>query len=412
MKFNSIILVVVCCLTAATFNALLAQQPKRDVGHFEEYKNEFYDSIKTESDRYLEEAEEPREKFTMDFSGYDLPESTKEFTQYWHNAPISQGWSGMCWCFAATSFFESEVYRLTGQKIKLSELYTVYHEYVEKARRFIRERGNSEFGQGSETNAVPNIWKKYGIVPAGAYTGLNPDQKFHDHRAMFEEMENYLNSLKESNAWNEEIGLSTIKSILNHYIGEPPSVISVDGKKMTPKEYLKEVVKLNLDDYVDIMSLKEKPYYKQVEYDVPDNWWNSDNYYNLPLDEFMRALKKTVRDGYTIAIGGDVSEPGYNSHQEVAMVPSFDIPSAYIDENSRQYRFNEEVTTDDHAIHLVGYQERNGTDWYLIKDSGSGSRNGTNPGYYFYHEDYIKLKIMNLMLHKSAVKEILSRFNK
>ena len=31
----------------------------------------------------------------------------------------------------------------------------------------------------------------------------------------------------------------------------------------------------------------------------------------------------------------------------------------------------------------------------LVNDTGSGSCNGVNTGYYFYNEDYIKLKMMN-----------------
>ena len=48
--------------------------------------------------------------------------------------------------------------------------------------------------------------------------------------------------------------------------------------------------------------------------------------------------------------------------------------------------------------------------WYLIKDSGSSSRNGLNKGHYFYSEDYIKLKMMNYTIHKSAVEDILKKF--
>lgn len=389
---------------------LVAQNQEKDRGVFKEYKNEFFDSIKTESNKFLEEPEEPRMKFMMDLTGMELPTDIDDYTQYWHNAPISQGWSGMCWCFSTTSFFESEIYRLTGRKIKLSELYTVYWEYVEKARRFVQERGDSQFGQGSEANAVPRIWKKYGIVPGEAYTGLKPGQKFHDHRQMFREMKDYLMSIKETNAWNEAEVLSTIRSILNHYIGEPPVVVTVDGKKMTPKEYLEKVIRLNLDDYVDFMSLMEKPYYEKVEYEVPDNWWHSKEYYNVPVDDFMAVLKKAIRNGYTASIGGDVSEAGYNAHQEVAVVPTFDIPIEYIDENARQFRFSNHSTTDDHGIHVVGYQQVDGKDWYLIKDSGSGSRNGPHEGYYFYSEDYVKLKIMNVMVHKDLAQDILKKF--
>ena len=56
-------------------------------------------------------------------------------------------------------------------------MYTVYWEYVEKAKRYIKERGNSAFEEGSEANAVPRIWKMYGIVPDEAYTGLNAGTK-------------------------------------------------------------------------------------------------------------------------------------------------------------------------------------------------------------------------------------------
>lgn len=386
------------------------EEIRRDQGKFVPYKNEFLDSIKAECNKFLEKPQKPRMVFKMDFSGLDLPTSKDEFTSYWHNPPISQGLTGTCWCFSTTSFLESEIYRLHKKKIKLSELYTVYWEYVEKARRYVRERGDSEFSEGSEANAVTRIWKMYGVVPAKDYTGLKPGQKFHDHRKMFKEMKNYLKSVKENNAWNEEEVLATIKSILNHYLGTPPQTVLVNGKKMTPQEYLKKVVKLNPDDYIDFMSLKEKPYYQFVEYEVPDNWWHSKEYANVPLDVFMSILKRALRNGYTACIGGDVSEPGYDAHHEVAVVPSFDIPAEYIDENARQMRFSNHSTTDDHGIHVVGYLEKDGKDWYLIKDSGSGSRNGRNPGYYFYHEDYIKLKIMNIMVHKSLVEDILQRF--
>jgi bleomycin hydrolase len=55
---------------------------------------------------------------------------------------------------------------------------------------------------------------------------------------------------------------------------------------------------------------------------------------------------------------------------------------------------------------------KDGKDWYLIKDSGSGSRDGNNYGYYFYNEDYVKLKMMDFMVHKDAVKDLLKKFKK
>ena len=384
-------------------------QPK-DMGTFIESKNEFWDEISKSATEFAKKEAPKKLRYILDFSKYDLPKSTDEFKTQGHNDPISQGWTGTCWCFCSTSFLESELFRVNKKKIKLSELHTVYWEYVEKAKRFVQERGNSAFGEGSQSNATVRIWKQYGCIPAEAYTGLLPGQKFHDHRAMFNEMESYLNNIKKTNNWNEAEVISTIKSIMNHYIGVPPIEVTFEGKKYSAKEFCDNVVKLPLDEYVDIMSLLEKPYNKFAEYEVTDNWWKFDKYYNVNLDDYMKYLKKAIKAGYTVAIGGDVSEPGYESHVQAAVVPSFDIPSEYIDENARQFRFSNITTTDDHGIHIVGYKEDGGKTWFLIKDSGSGSRNGTNKGYYFYHEDYVKLKMMNFTIHRSAVEDLISKF--
>ena len=237
-----------------------------------------------------------------------------------------------------------------------------------------------------------------------------PGQKYHDHKAMIKEMKAYLDNLKASHAWNEDEAIKVIKSILNHYMGEPPTEFYFDGTKYSPKEFLNNYLKLNLDDYVDILSYMQKPYYQQVEYEVEDNWWHSKDYYNVPLNVFMDALKNAIRNGYTVVIGGDVSEAGYDSWHKVGVIPTFDIPSEYIDENARQFRFSNKTTADDHGIHLIGYMEKDGKDWYLIKDSGSGSRNTGDKGFYFYHEDYVKLKIMDFMVYKGAVENILKKF--
>lgn len=400
--FTSVLILSLSCLGLA-----VAQEEHRDRAVFIEPRNEFMDSVRKTIDLSSKKDVPQKKRLVPDFSLISKPSSVAEFTQYWHNKPVSQAISGMCWCFSTTSFLESEIYRLTKRQIKLSELYTVYWEYVEKARRFVGERGASVFGEGSESNAVPRIWKQYGIVPAADYTGLRPGQVFHDHRALFNELNGYLQSLKTSNAWNEEEALSTVKSILNHYLGEPPSTITVNGKQMTPKEYFEKVVRLNFDDYVELYSILEQPYHQMVEYEVPDNWWHSKEYYNVPLEEFMAALKKAVRSGYTLCIGGDVSEAGLEGHAGIAIVPTFDIPGGYIDESAREFRFNNGTTGDDHGIHLVGYLEKDGTDWYLIKDSGSGSRNNEHPGYYFYREDYVKLKMLSCMVHKDAIRDII-----
>ncbi|PJC57295.1 MAG: peptidase C1, partial [Ignavibacteria bacterium CG_4_9_14_0_2_um_filter_37_13] len=55
---------------------------------------------------------------------------------------------------------------------------------------------------------------------------------------------------------------------------------------------------------------------------------------------------------------------------------------------------------------------KNGKDWYLIKDSGAGAYNVDDKGYYYYSEDYVKLKIVDFCVHKDMVEDILKKFDK
>lgn len=407
MKFY---LLTASLILGSIIQCAVAQDKNTNKGIFTEPKEGFYEEILKGLNDYTP-AKGTKKVYKLDFDGLDIPKSVDEFTSIWHNPPVSQARTGTCWCFSTTSYMESEVYRLYNKKVKLSEMYTVYNEYLEKAKRYINERGNSEIGEGSEANALIRIWKQYGIMPEEVYSGQKNGQKFHDHKALINEISLYLQNLKITNAWDVQTGISTIKSILNHYLGEPPVEFTYEGKKYTPVSYLKEYLKINTDDYVDIMSLKEKPYYQLVEYDVSDNWWHDSSYYNVPLNVFMETIKKTIKSGIGMAIGGDVSEAGYDGWHNAAVVPSFDIPSEYINDDAREFRFNNGTTGDDHGIHLIGYQNRNGRTWFLIKDSGAGSRNGNAKGYYFYDEDYVKLKIIDFMVHKDAVKDLLAKFN-
>ena len=268
------------------------------------------------------------------------------------------------------------------------------------------------FGEGSESNAVPKIIKKYGAVPSYNYTGRLTGNTIHNHTKMYEEMNNFLNNVKSNNLWDENMIVSTIKSILNHYMGVPPEAISFEGKTFTPTEFSKSILQFNPDNLFSFISVKDITYNQKGLLDEPDNWWKCDDYYNISLNDFTSIIKNALTKGYSVAICGDVSEPGYNAQNQVAIIPTFDIPSAYIDEDARQYRLENKSTTDDHCLHIIGYQNYEGKNWFMVKDSGSGAFDGNTKGYRFYHEDYIKLKMMNILVNKEAAKEILNKIIK
>lgn len=387
----------------------LSAQERRDKVIFEVEKDAKLDGIRAE---LRKKAEEPEKKaMWVDFSAIDAPKAVSEFTQVFHQPAVCQGLSGMCWCFSTTSFLESEAHRLSQRELRFSVMHSVYWEYVEKARGFVQSRGKSVFGEGSQGAAVMRAWRTHGVVPAELYTGLKEGRKDYDHQAtVYKELKAYLDGVKAAGAWNEAQVIATVRAILDHHLGAPPATVPVDGKQLTPLEYLKQVARLNPDDYVEFLSFLAKPYWQHTEYEVPDNWWHGKEYINVPLDDFMGAFKSAIRKGYSLAIAADMSEPGYSiGAPGLAVVPTWDIPSAYIDEAARQFRFSNGTTTDDHGLQVVGFTQRKGKDWYLVKDSWSSAWNNEHPGYYFFHEDYVKLKVLGFMVHKDAVKEVLAK---
>jgi len=405
------ILLIICTIF---FQPLMSQEIKeQDKAVYKERQAGFYQqTIKKNFEQLAAEEQSVPKYFGVDFSDQDFPTDLDDYKIYWHNNPISQGATGTCWSFATISFFESEIFRLKGEKVKLSEMYIAYWEYVERAKSFVKNRGEIYFAQGSEATGVLRIIKNYGIVTLSDYEGKPEGQEFHNHSVMFREMKSYLDKVKQDNAWDEKTVVGTIKSILNHYMGKPPKKIDVDGKATTPTKYLSNVLGIDIYDYYSFMSTMSLTYNQKGELVEADNWWHCDDYYNISLDDYFKLIKTAVEKGFTMSICGDVSEPGHDSFAEISIIPTFDIPSDYINKASREYRLNNRTTTDDHCIHIVGYYNYRNSDWFLIKDSGAGGFDGPNKGYRFMHEDYIKLKMMNVMVHKDGASIILDNIIK
>ncbi len=367
--------------------------------------------IESEWRRREEEERKERRVIRLDLGSISKPGSPDDFETPFHFPPIAQYYTSTCWSFGTTSFLESEIYRLTERKIKLSELFTVYWEFVEKARGFVRKRGNQVFPTGSESDAVLIIWGRYGIVPADAYTGLTGGRERHDHRAMMDEMRSYLEYCEERGYWEEEAIIGHIRQILDRHIGRPPEEFVYDGQRMTPSRFLAEVVRLDAGDYVQLMSTLSLPFYQYGEFEVPDNWRPTATYLNLPLDRFYACIKAAIDGGYTLCIGGDVSEPGYCGFDDAAVVPTYDIPQDFIDQDSREFRFYNGTTEDDHGLHMLSRLELDGHDWFLIKDSARASRHGEHEGYIFYRGDYVKLKMLTFMVHRDVVERVIPGFS-
>jgi len=344
------------------------------------------------------------------FADVQKPAAPADFKPAFHFPPVQQFNTGNCWAFSASSYFESEVARLSGRQIKLSEMYTVYYEYIEKARRFVQQRGDSFFNCGSEGNVVLLIWPRYGIVPAEAYRGtLAADGRFSDG-PLLADLKGYLDYVREHDLWDEELVVNTVRLILDKHMGRPPERFTYEGAELTPLQFLTDVLRLKFDDYVCLMSTMATPFHTYGEYKVSANWWHSADYYNVPLDEFYGVIQQAVRQGGTVKLNGDISEPGLSGQEGLAIIPSCDIPRAYLDQAARELRIDNKTTDDDHDVHLVGTTRVGDYDWFLIKDSMAAAQWGPFKGYMFYRDDYVRLKMLTYMVHVDAVRAVLPDF--
>ena len=126
-------------------------------------------------------------------------ETPFKFTELVNNSAlpvISQGKTGTCWSFSTTSFLESEVKRLTGKDVDLSEMYNVRYTYPAKAYNYVYRQGKAQFSQGGLSHDVFNSVRVNGLVPNTAYTGFTTGMDTqHNHEMLVKDLKTDLDSI-------------------------------------------------------------------------------------------------------------------------------------------------------------------------------------------------------------------------
>lgn len=347
---------------------------------------------------------------------------------------LSQGNTGTCWSFSALSFFESELIR-KGNKAPaiLSQMFISRKAYEAKAEKYVRMDGKINFSEGGAFHDIPFVIRNYGIVPQSVYTGLLPGCEEYDHSEMFSVLNGALTGLLNYMKDMGSDGISTswkvaLNGILDAYYGADVKEFEYNGKKYTPKTYAQSLG-LNMDDYVSITSFTNHEKYAKCMLAIQDNWsWGES--YNVELNDLADIAENALKNGYTVAWGADVSEKGFSFRNGIAIVPedpstvevsgrdnrNFSDAGAEKKSNAflspvkelmitpelRQQGYDNKTTTDDHGMHIVGlYKDQNGTRFFLVKNSwGTGNY---PKGYLYVSENYLKLKTINIYLHKDGI---------
>ncbi|MBC8616818.1 aminopeptidase [Parabacteroides faecis] len=343
----------------------------------------------------------------------------------------NQAATGTCWCFATTSFMESELLRMGKGEYDLSEMFIVRQKYMNQLQDNYLRRGEGNIGQGSLSHTFKNAYRQVGIVPEEVYKGINYDSERHNHSEMVQYMEAIANVAVKNKKRSPEYD-KLIRNLFDTYLGELPAKFTYKGKEYTPKSFA-ESLGLNMDDYIELTSFIHHPYYVKFDVEVPDNWEHQ-LMYNLPLDEMIETVDYALNNGFTVCWDGDVSEKGFSFKNGVAINPEVKkvedfsntdrarfekmdekerleevykfeqpYPEVKVTPEVRQQGFEAFVTTDDHLMHLTGItKDQNGTKYYITKNSWGTDRNKFG-GYLNMSESFVRAKTIYIMLHKDAI---------
>jgi len=330
----------------------------------------------------------------------------------------SQGSSGTCWSYSTNSFLESEMIRLGKQPVELSQIYSARNVYVEKGVNYVRMHGAITLGDGGALHDVINMYKKYGTVPREVYTGLNygtDKNKFAEMGALIEGVLTAV--VKNPNGELTPNWQKAYAAVIDSYLGKVPDNFTYKGKNYTPQSFAKEVVGINPDEYVEMSSFTNAPYYQKTTMMVPDNW-SLDQVYNVKLNDMTDVIDNALKKGYTVAWATDVSEKSFSWKNGVAYVASkkfddmtaeekadmFNGPKAEpeITPEMRQAAFDNYTTTDDHGMHIIGLaKDQTGKEYYIVKNSW-GETNDYK-GFLFVTKNFVKYKTTALLVNKGGI---------
>ena len=336
--------------------------------------------------------------------------------------------SGTCWCFSTISFLESEIIKAKNLKDAslypdFSEMFVVRKAYYDRAIKFVRMDGKLNFAAGSDFGDVLEVAKTYGLIYQGDYSGFQYGYDKPVQAELDAVLKGYVDAVvKNPNKKLTKVWPKGIEGILDAYMGEIPEDKIIKG----------DALGINLEDYIGFTSYTHHPFYTAFAMEVEDNWRCTPSW-NVPLDEFMAIIDNAVDKGYTVAWGGDVSEPGFTrdglailidmealatsgSDQERWVGKAEEKPAEKasvkeieVTQELRQDYYDEKTSTDDHGMHLYGIaKDQNGTKYYLIKNSWGET--GEYKGIWYMSENYVKGKTLNILVNKNAVpKDILKK---
>ena len=351
----------------------------------------------------------------------------------------NQAKAGTCWDYAGTAFLEAELLRMGKGEYDLSEMFSAYCDYCDRAMASIRTHGDISFTQGGCFGDLLHVMEDYGLVPEEQ---MRPGAMYRDTLSNHSELSAMTNPMVKAAAGSGSLQsdssyqllcMKAIKAVHQVYLGVPPEQFTYKGKRYTPKTFYQSTG-LNADDYIQVTAFLHKPLYKTFAVESPDNW-RHDPSYNVTLDELLEITDYAISQGYPVGWDADVSEQGFRmgNRKGFCVLPATSVadagvagsdmahwtgmtakaiedeaaehptPQRWVTPEERQLGWDNHETNDDHLMLIYGTaKDQIGNEYYMVKNSW-GSYNGDYKGMFFCSKAYFRYKTITILIHKDAL---------
>ncbi len=347
--------------------------------------------------------------------------------------------SGRCWMFAGLNVLRTFMMnKLHLKNFELSQSYLQFYDKLEKANFFL-ERAIELKGEeidsrlntlildntifdGGHFIMFTNLVKKYGILPKE----FMPETAASSNT---EELNTLLNNLLHKDAlilreaFDDEIPslkenmLKEIYKILVISLGQPPKDFTLEIKdkdnnfirleKMTPIEFFKKYIDIDLDDYIPLSDIPYKDlkrgecYYSHFVNNVEGG--SEVLFYNVPINVLKDAVIKSLKDKQIVWFAADVLSQSLRKEGILASdLIDLDNLCGVTTINSKADRFTTRTSFCNHAMAFTGVNLIDDKPNRFKVENSWGKDNGKD-GYFIMSDKWFDDYVYQAVVHKKYV---------
>lgn len=371
-------------------------------------------------------------------NSYDF-QFTKKLEMY---TVTAQERTGRCWLFAALNIMRRDVAkRMKMANFEISQTYNYFYDKLEKANMFleylivnmdkkISDRAIYDFiespvADGGWWNYAIELIKKYGVVPKSAMReNVNSENSG--------QMLMILNKLLRKDAYelrkkySEGADVKTLRAekvkmladvyrILVMHLGEPPQKFSFryedkdkklsELKEYTPQSFLKEVILVNLDDYVVFMNDPRYPYGKLYRFELGRDMMDKEDFtlINVDINTLKSLTLKSLLGDDPVWFAADVGQQSDRKRGILAdnlyEFCKFFGTCLSLDKAAR---IDYHEVNPNHAMVFAGVDIQNDKPVKWLVENSWGTQNGKD-GYFVMYDNWFDEFVLCGIFHKKYV---------